>query len=120
LARSNGLATCSNGISVVLKRLWLADMLTAWQAEDTDQLRSLDAEFIASREAAELHVERVQMGYSLLRLLKDLPDFPEAPRKFLRVMEQPSFPMVWSAAAAWQVPIEEGSPLILGPGPRTR
>ena len=87
---------------------WLADMLAAWQAEDTEQLVSLDAEFIASRETAELRAETVQMGYSLLRLLEDLADFPEAPRVLLRSVQQPGFPLVWSAAAAaWQVPIEE-------------
>ena len=87
---------------------WLADMLAAWQAEDAEQLQSLDAEFIASRETAELRAETVQMGYSLLRLLEDLADFPEPPRVLLRKIQQPSFPLVWSAAAAaWQVPIEE-------------
>jgi urease accessory protein len=87
---------------------WLADMLAAWQAEDAEQLQSLDGEFIASRETAELRAETVQMGYSLLRLLEDLADFPEAPRVLLRTIQQPSFPLVWSAAAAaWQVPIEE-------------
>ena len=87
---------------------WLADMLAAWQADDSEQLRSLDAEFIASRETAELRAETVQMGYSLLRLLEDLADFPEPPRVMLRDIRQPSFPLVWSAAAAaWQVPIEE-------------
>jgi urease accessory protein len=87
---------------------WLADMLGAWRVTDIEQLKTLDADFVASRETAELRAETLQMGYSLLRLLEDLADFPEAPRIVLRAIQQPSFPLVWSAAAAtWQIPAEE-------------
>lgn len=87
---------------------WLADMLGAWLAEDGDQLLTLNADFIASRETAELRAETLQMGYSLLRLLEDLTDFPETPRVLLREIQQPGFPLVWSAAAvAWEIPVEE-------------
>ncbi len=87
---------------------WLADMLGAWQVEDIEQLKTLDADFVASRETAELSAETLQMGYSLRRLLEDMTNFPEAPRVLLREIQQPSFPLAWSAAAsAWQVPAEE-------------
>jgi urease accessory protein len=61
--------------------------------------------FLASREAAELRAESVQMGYSLNRLLKDL-GLGEVP------VEEPSFPAAFAyAAAQWK---------ICGPGSRTR
>jgi urease accessory protein len=53
--------------------------------------------FLASREAAELRAETVQMGYSLSRLLRDLG-------VELAVLEEPSFPAAYAAAArAWEI-----------------
>lgn len=87
---------------------YLADMLAAWRGEEIEQLQQLDAEFLASRETAELRAETLQMGYSLLRLLQDLAGFPPTITAQLQDMLQPSFPLVWSAAAtAWEIPIEE-------------
>jgi urease accessory protein len=65
-----------------------------------DTLHTLDAEYLASRESAELRAETVQMGYSMRRLLGELPDFPQALRSYLSSFDEPSFPLVWSAAAA--------------------
>jgi urease accessory protein len=45
--------------------VYLAHMLAAWRNGDTAQLAKLDAEFIASRETAELRAETLQMGHSL-------------------------------------------------------
>lgn len=85
--------------------VYLAHMLRAWQADDVERLSELDAEFIASRETAELRVETLQMGYSLVRLLADLPDFPNVR---LASFAEPSFPLAWSCAAAtWQINVEE-------------
>jgi urease accessory protein len=52
--------------------VYLAHMLAAWRDSDTAKLEELDAEFIASRETAELRAETLQMGHSLARLLRDL------------------------------------------------
>jgi urease accessory protein len=56
-----------------------------------------NAEFLASRETAELRAETVQMGYSLSRLLEDL-GIGEVP------LEEPSFPAAFAFAAAhWKI-----------------
>ncbi len=82
--------------------VYLAHMLTAWEQGDMARLAELDAEFIASRETAELRAETLQMGYSLARLLTDLGGFV-APTQ--AGFNQPSFPLAWScAAAAWSIP----------------
>lgn len=82
--------------------VYLAHMLMAWQAGDRARLAELDAEFIASRESAELRAETLQMGYSLARLLNDLGDFPA---RELSAFAAPSFPLAWSCAAAhWAIP----------------
>jgi urease accessory protein UreF len=52
--------------------VYLAHMLAAWSDDDIDRLAELDAEFVASRESAELRAETLQMGHSLARLLADL------------------------------------------------
>lgn len=86
----------------------LTEMMAAWKQDDLDRLQVLDADFIASRETAELRAETLQMGYSLKRLIDDLPAFPEDLRVDLVSFDPASFPLVWSAAAtAWEVPTQE-------------
>jgi urease accessory protein len=48
----------------------------AWWRHDVAEAMRLDALYIASRESAELRAETLQMGYSLRRLLADVPDLP--------------------------------------------
>lgn len=94
---SHGMARC--------EAIYLAQMIAAWNARDMARLATLDAEFIASRETLELRLETLQMGYSMARLLGDLPDFP-ADR--LAGFEQRSFPLAWSCAAScWKIPLDE-------------
>ena len=84
-------------------------LMTAWTATDehTDQraIRDLNAEFLASRESAELRAETVQMGFSLRRLLRDLRD--ERLAGLAAVVEafpEVAFPTVWAGIAArWQI-----------------
>lgn len=91
--------------SARFEAVYLAHMIRAWQAEDMTRLVELDAEFIASRESAELRAETLQMGYSLARLLVDLADFPT---QHLAAFPQPGFPLAWScAAAAWAIPVQD-------------
>ncbi|MDP2963287.1 MAG: urease accessory protein UreF [Sulfurimicrobium sp.] len=81
--------------------VYLARMQAAWQRSDMARLTELDAEFIASRESAELRAETLQMGYSLTRLLNDLSGFPA---QGLAAFATPSFPLAWSCAAAhWAI-----------------
>lgn len=85
--------------------VYLAHMLQAWRQENHTLLAGLDAEFIASRETAELRAETLQMGHSLARLLTDLPEFPS---HRLEPFSGPSFPLCWScAAAAWDISVED-------------
>ena len=84
----------------------LARLMEAWAAGDDGRVAELNALCLASRETAELRAETVQMGYSLVRLLVDLPAFASLPgwAARLRTVEDPAFPVAWSAAAvAWQV-----------------
>lgn len=74
-------------------------LLQAWEQDDVAQARQLDASYRASRESAELLAETLQMGHSLRRLLDDLPGFPAERRAVLATFEQPSYALVWSAAA---------------------
>ncbi|MEK7736418.1 MAG: urease accessory UreF family protein, partial [Pseudomonadota bacterium] len=83
----------------------LARLIAAWQAEDGAMAETLNDEFLASRETAELRAETLQMGYSLLRLLAELRDFPQTRIDALRVAPAPTFPYVWSCVAAtWEIP----------------
>jgi len=85
--------------------VYLARMLAAWEEDDRARLAELDAEFVASRESAELRAETLQMGHSLVRLLADLTEGQVSP---LADFDEPSFPLAWScAAAAWAIPAQD-------------
>jgi urease accessory protein len=85
--------------------VYLAHMLNAWRENDLTYLNELNAEFIASRETAELRAETLQMGHSLVKLLQGLPDFAEVP---FSDFPQTSFPLAWSCAAArWNIETED-------------
>lgn len=82
----------------------LIGLLRAWKAGDVAEVARLNAEFIATRETAELRAETLQMGYSLARLLRDLPDTPEHTKAALLNLSEIAFPTPWAAAAAhWQI-----------------
>lgn len=84
---------------------YLAHMLAAWASEDLMRLEELNAEFIASRESAELRAETLQMGHSMARLLQDIGGFS---LQKLDLFPEPSFPLAWSCAAAgWAVLAED-------------
>ncbi|MBK9521610.1 MAG: urease accessory protein UreF [Rhodocyclaceae bacterium] len=74
-------------------------------------LSQLDAEYLASRESAELRAETLQMGYSMTRLLNELGDFPQALLDELHRDENQvsgSYLYVWTCAAAhWQIPDQD-------------
>jgi urease accessory protein len=87
---------------------WLESLHEAWLAADAANIASLNEEFLATRESAELRAACVQMGYSLRSLLDTLPDMPPCTLETLRSIHEPSLPCAWSAAAtAWQLAAEQ-------------
>jgi urease accessory protein len=100
---------------------WIADLLThgigrfeapllvhlmaAWTGNDPAEIGRLNADFLASRESAELRAESLQMGFSLKRLLADLRDPFLAPmRDVLAEWPEVAFPTAWAGiAAAWSI-----------------
>ncbi|MBD5801503.1 Urease accessory protein UreF [Azoarcus sp. Aa7] len=94
----------------------LSSLIEAWAAGDDADVAVLNADFLASRETAELRAETVQMGYSLVRLLADLDAFASLPgwRERLRALDEPAFPTAWAAAAAaWAIPVGMALPAYL-------
>jgi len=86
----------------------LSRLLEAWQGEDAPAVATWNELYLAGREAAELRAETVQMGHSMLRLLRELGDFPPQILAGLALVHEPCFPAVWSAAAAaWRIPHED-------------
>lgn len=85
----------------------LARLIAAWQDGEADAVRHLNDLYIASRESAELRAETLQMGYSLVRLLREFGDFPADKLAVLDALGETGFPAAWSAAAAvWEIPAE--------------
>jgi urease accessory protein len=79
-------------------------MSAAWAADDAAALTTLNDEFLATRESAELRRATVQMGFSMRALLQVLPELPQRLLDRLGAMPEPSLPCVWSGAAiAWSI-----------------
>ena len=104
---------------------WISDLLThgigryeaplvgalmgAWSAGNSGEISRLNAEFMASRESAELRAETAQMGFSLARLVRDLRD-PAlvGVESTLSGMSEIGFPTGWSGiAAVWGINPED-------------
>ncbi len=81
-------------------------LMAAWSAGDLAEVECLNAEFLASRESAELRAETAQMGFSLRRLLRDLRDDSlTGVATGIEAFPEVAFPVVWSGiAAAWRIP----------------
>lgn len=88
----------------------LVGLMRAWHGGDAAAVASLNAEFIATRETAEIRAETLQMGFSLARLLRDLPEMPDALRATFAGFGETAFPTAWAAAAAhWQLAEHEAA-----------
>lgn len=75
----------------------LARMMAAWKVGAGETAHELYAQYLASRETAELRAETLQMGHSLRKLIDELGLAIDVP-------PQPTFACVWSALAAhWQI-----------------
>ena len=79
----------------------------AWEKDDQEQLRALNAELFAQRETSELQAEDAHMGGALLRLLADL-GMPET-AVWTRA-ERVSFNTMFALAAVkWQINIDQAA-----------
>jgi urease accessory protein len=82
----------------------LARFGAAWCVASGEPVAALNADYLATRESAELRRASVQMGYSLRVLLDVLPELPPDFLATLRALVEPSLPCVWSGAAAvWSI-----------------
>lgn len=83
----------------------LVCLMAAWAKADAVEIARLNADFLASRESAELRPETLQMGFSLNRLLKDLRDPAlDTVQTTLAALPEIAFPTTWSGiAAAWSI-----------------
>ena len=83
----------------------LVHLMRRWSNNDHAEIQRLNAEFLASRETAELRAESLQMGFSLNRLLADLRDPLLTPmRAVLAEWPEIAFPTAWAGiAAAWEI-----------------
>ena len=80
-------------------------LAAAWEARDIEAAHRWNAEFIASRETAELRAETLQMGYSLRTLLASLA--LENARD-LQAFEDLAYPSAFAfAVAAWKIDARE-------------
>jgi urease accessory protein len=83
----------------------LGALMQAWSDGEHARIAALNDDYLASREAAELRAETVQMGYSCVQLLKAL-DACRPVADALADLAQPAFPIAWSGAAvALAVPV---------------
>jgi len=83
----------------------LVHLMRDWASGDAREIARLNADFLASRESAELRAESLQMGYSLGRLLADLRDPAlDGLRATLASLPEIAFPTAWAGiAAAWDI-----------------
>lgn len=83
----------------------VAALMATWAAGNRAEVDCLNAEFLASRESAELRAETAQMGFSLRRLLRDLRDASLAGvAQTIDAWPEVAFPTVWAGiAAAWHI-----------------
>ena len=76
-------------------------LAAAWRCGDLQAVRRWNAEFVASRETAELRAETLQMGYSLRELLRALS---VGDSRALEAIEEPAYPTAFTfAVAAWGI-----------------
>ncbi len=80
-------------------------LMAAWTATDAPEIARLNAEFLASRESAELRAETAQMGFSLRRLIRDLcDDSLTSVASLVEPLPEVGFPTVWAGiAATWKI-----------------
>jgi len=85
-----------------------------WQEHDAPAVSLLNADYLATREGAELFAETAQMGHSLQRLLGEFPEVDDRCRATLTAASRDAgalaFPTVWSAlATAWGLSAQDSA-----------
>jgi len=120
---SQGLeAACESGAvcDAASAERWIADALhygiarmeapvwgrlhAAWLAGDADGVAYWNDWFVATREAAELRAETLQMGWSLRKLIAELGEFEPSARAPLDALSDTSFPAAYTfAVAQWGI-----------------
>ncbi len=103
-AIAEGRVTPQSASSFIRDSLLLAqarwDAPVLWRMAHSDDLHPWNAEYLASRETRELRMETLQMGGSLVKLLRDLGHAQASP-------PHPTFPCAWALAAkAFEIPPE--------------
>jgi len=81
---------------------WVARLVEAWHGDDTRTVESLSERFVAGRETRELHAETLQMGRSMLELVRDDTSVPQRMRDALESLDRQQllcYPTAWSALA---------------------
>ena len=79
-------------------------MAAAWARDDATAIAALNADYLSTRESAELRAASVQMGFSLCALMSTLPDLRARIVSTLRAIQEPTLPCAWSAATtAWEI-----------------
>ncbi|MFM9971459.1 MAG: urease accessory protein UreF [Burkholderiales bacterium] len=82
----------------------LLGSIDSWNAADRERVQHGNDDFLATREAAELRAETVQMGYSLRRLFDSMDGFDAVALAQLDSLDEPAFPTVFAfAVAQWQI-----------------
>ncbi len=77
----------------------------AWEAGDEAALEHWNNYFCAGRETSEARAETLQMGYSLVRLLKELDGFDANIIGQLTRLAPTSFPLAYACATTvWHIP----------------
>lgn len=74
-------------------------LANAWAESDGQAVHAWTERFIASRDTAELRAETLQMGYSLVRLLRDLGRIDAARASVIDPLTEVPFPTAFALAA---------------------
>ncbi|MBS0614473.1 MAG: urease accessory protein UreF [Proteobacteria bacterium] len=81
----------------------VAELMRAWADDREIDVARINEFFVASRESRELHAETLQMGRSMLDVLRDVDDLPPPTWRLLvrlRDSNGVAYPTAWTAAAA--------------------
>ncbi len=82
----------------------LVRLYQAWEMQDSKLVADWNAFYLAGRDTSESLAETRQMGYSLVKLLNDLPMISSALLTQLNALETPSFPAAYvGIAAEWGI-----------------
>lgn len=100
--------TCRIGLGVARLEapLWCR-LARSWEQRDLVAVQQWSDFFLATREAAELRAETMQMGYSLARLLADIGEFESAALNGLAEVAHITFPAAFTfAVTGWHIPAQ--------------